>query len=368
MLQGRDLVDYLTLTGQVGGSDLHIAVGSPPMARINGVLHPLEEAPLDAKDCRNLILGSLKEMQRSRLEQDWELDYGITVEGLGRFRGTVCYAASQIEASYRLVRGVIPEIGDLGHGPTIEKFCRSEHGLVLVTGTGGAGKTTTLAAMIQRIARDSGRMIVTIEDPIEYVFPHYGGIIRQRQVGTDTQSFSTALRSALRGDVDVIIVGEMRDLETIRIAMTAAETGHLVLATLHTQDAPSTVSRILDVFPEEMVDYVASQLANSLVGVVCQHLITRKDEGGLVLATEVMVNNSGIAACIRSRRFSQIPGLIQIGGGEGMHTIDDSLTHLMRLGFISLEDALLRCRDKNFIRAAAMEMMKAEKLAQKAKK
>jgi twitching motility protein PilT len=368
-MEGRDLVDYLVLTAQMGGSDLHLAVGAPPMARINGVLHPLEETALDARDCRDLILGSLKEMQRSRLEQDWELDYGITVEGLGRFRGTVCYAAAQIEASFRLVRGTIPEIADLGHGPTIEKFCRAEHGLILVTGTGGAGKTTTLAAMIQRIARDSGRMIVTIEDPIEYVFPHYAGIIRQRQVGTDTQSFASALRSALRGDVDVIVVGEMRDLETIRIAMTAAETGHLVLATLHTQDAPSTVSRILDVFPEEMVDYVSAQLANSLVGVVCQHLLTRKDQDhGMVLATEVMVNNSGIAACIRSRRFSQIPGLIQIGAGEGMHTIDDSLSHLMRLGFISLEDALLRCRDKTFIRGAAMEIQRAQKEAQKGRR
>jgi twitching motility protein PilT len=353
-----DLVDYLLMTGQMGGSDLHLAVGAPPMARVSGVLHPLRDTPLDATECREMILASLKEIQRSRLEQDWELDYGIAVEHLGRFRGTVCYAGGQIEASYRLVRAEIPELVDLGHGPSVEAFCKKEHGLILVTGTGGAGKTTTMAAMIQRIARDSGRMIVTIEDPIEYVFPHYTGLVRQRQVGTDTQTFASALRSALRSDVDVIVVGEMRDLETIRIAMTAAETGHLVIATLHTSDAPSTVSRILDVFPEEVVDYVSSQLAHSLVGVVCQHLMTRADGSGMVLATEVMVNNSGIASCIRQRRFSQIPGLIQIGAGEGMHTIDDSLAHLLRHGYITLDDTMLRCRDKMLMQQVARELKK----------
>jgi twitching motility protein PilT len=354
-MPANDLIDYLTMVCSLGGSDLHLSAGAPPMIRLHGILQSLTENVLDAQDCRDLIFGALKESQRARLEHEWELDFAIEVENLGRFRGTACYATSHVEASFRHIPDSIPELADLGHGPTVEGMCKQEHGLILITGVSGSGKTTTLASMIQKISRERGGTITTIEDPVEFVFAHNRGLVRQRQVGADTQSFVHALRGALRSDADVIVIGEMRDLETIRIAITAAETGHLVIGTLHTTDAPATVSRILDAFPEDVQDYVGSQLAHSLVGVVCQHLITRADEPGRVLASEVMRNNSGIAACIRQRRFSQIPGLIQIGGNEGMHTIDDSLAHLLRHGFITLDDALARCRDKSVMHHAERE-------------
>lgn len=360
-MAANDLIDYLQIVCQHGGSDLHLATGAPPMMRLNGGLQPLTEEPLTAHDCRNLVLGALKETQRSRLEQDWELDFAIDVENLGRFRGTASYAMGNVEATLRHVPHVIPELANLGHGPTVENMCKKEHGLILITGTSGSGKTTTLASMIQKISRDRGVAIVSIEDPVEYRFEHQIGVVQQRQVGSDTQSFVHALRSALRSDADVIVIGEMRDLETIRIAISAAESGHLVIGTLHTTDAPSSVARILDAFPEEVQDYISSQLAHSLIGVVCQHLLARSDEAGRVLASEVMLNSPGIAAAIRQRRFSQLPGLIQIGGNEGMHTIDDSLAHLMRFGFITLEDALGRCRDKNAMKQVAREVQHAQR-------
>lgn len=360
-MPANDLIDYLTMVINVGGSDLHLGTGAPPMVRLHGVLQPLVEEVLSAQDCRNLVFGALKETQRARLEHDWELDFAIDVENIGRFRGSACYAMTHVEACFRHIPDHIPELQDLGHGPTVEGLCKEGNGLVLITGVSGSGKTTTLASMIQKIARERGGAIISIEDPVEYVFAHHRGIVRQRQVGADTQSFLHAMRSALRSDADVIVIGEMRDLETIRIAITAAETGHLVIATLHTTDAPSTVARILDAFPEEVQDYVSSQLAHCLLGVVCQHLLTRADQPGRVLATEVMCNNSGISACIRQRRFSQIPGLIQVGANDGMHTIDDSLAHLLRHGFIILDDALALCRDKSVMHRAENERLSAAK-------
>ena len=354
-MPANDLIDYLTMVCQLGGSDLHLSPGTAPMMRLNGILQPLTDQTLDVLDVRELIFGALKESQRARLEHDWELDFAIEVENLGRFRGTACFATSHVEASFRHIPDSIPELADLGHGPTVEAMCAAAHGLILVTGVSGSGKTTTLASMVQKISREEGGVVITIEDPVEYVFAHHRGVVRQRQVGSDTQSFIHALRGALRSDADVIVIGEMRDLETIRIAITAAETGHLVIATLHTTDAPSTIARVLDAFPEDVQDYVSSQLAHCLIGVISQHLITRADTPGRVLATEVMRNSTGIAACIRQRRFSQIPGLIQIGANEGMHTIDDSLAHLLRHGFITVDDALARCRDKSMIHQAHHE-------------
>jgi twitching motility protein PilT len=344
-MPSHDLIDYLSMIVQLGGSDLHLSSGAPPMMRLNGVMQPLVPNVLDAEDCRDLILGSIKESQRAKLEQDWELDFAFDISNVGRFRGTAFYATSHVECSFRHVPDVIPEISDLGHGRTVEDFCVENHGLILVTGVSGSGKTTTLASMVQKIARERGGHIISIEDPIEYVFQHHRGVVQQRQIFGDTKNFVNALRSALRSDADVIVIGELRDLESIRIAITAAETGHLVIGTLHTTDASSTVARLLDAFPEELQDYVGSQLAHSLIGVVSQHLITRADMPGRVMASEVMTNNEGIAACIRSRRFAQIPGLIEIGGPDGMHTIDDSLAHLLKHGFITLEDALVRCRN-----------------------
>jgi twitching motility protein PilT len=348
-MRTHDLIDYLFLVIERGGSDLHLAAGSPPMGRFNGVLDPITEEELEVTDLRELILGVLKENQRAKLEQEWELDFAIQVENLGRFRGNACYVLGRIEASFRYIPHSIPEIRDLGHGPTVEGFAKLRDGLILITGTSNSGKTTTLSSLTQHISRVRKANIVSIEDPIEFVFQHSQSVVRQRQVGADTHTFATAIKSALRQDADVIVVSELRDLETMRTALTAAETGHLVISTLHTHDAPSTILRILDAFPEEQQDFVGSQLASSLRGVICQSLIVRRDQPGRVMASEVMVGNSAIAACIRSRRLSQLPNLIQIGGIDGMHTIDDSLIHLAKHGFITVEDALIRARDAKFV-------------------
>jgi twitching motility protein PilT len=291
----------------------------------------------------------LKENQRAKLEKEWELDFAIQVENLGRFRGNACYSLGRIEASFRYIPSTIPELRDLGHGPTVEGFSQLRDGLVLVTGTSNCGKTTTLAALTQHISRTRKANIVSIEDPIEYLFSHGQSIVRQRQVGADTHTFAAAIKSALRQDADVIVVSELRDLETMRTALTAAETGHLVVSTLHTHDAPSTILRIMDAFPEEQQEFVAAQLASSLRGVICQSLIVRQDQPGRVMASEVMVGNAAIGSSIRSRRLTQLPNLIQLGAVDGMHTIDDSLLHLANHGFIPIHEAIIRARDSDFV-------------------
>jgi twitching motility protein PilT len=357
-MRNHDLIEYLFMVIERGASDLHLSANSPPMGRISGVLEPVVSEVLDVADLRELIFGVLKENQRAELEQKWELDFAIQVENLGRFRGNACYVMGRIEASFRYIPATISELRDLGHGPTVENFTHMHDGLILVTGTSNCGKTTTLASLTQHIARSRQANIVSIEDPIEYLFSHERSLVRQRQVGADTHSFAAAIKSALRQDADVIVISELRDLETMRTALTAAETGHLVISTLHTHDAPSTVLRILDAFPDEQQDFVASQLAGSLKGVICQSLIVRQDQPGRVMASEVMVVNQGIASSIRSRRLSQLGNLVQIGGPDGMHTIDDSLMHLANHGFISLFDALNRANDPEFVQAGHQKFLR----------
>jgi twitching motility protein PilT len=345
-----DLIEYLAMTLQAGASDLHLSPGSPPMARLHGRMTPLTDEVFDAQDVREMLLGGLKDSQRASLEQNWELDFAIEVENLGRFRGNACFCMGRIEGNLRHIPESIPGLLDLGHGPTVQQLCQERDGLILITGVSNSGKTTTLCSMTQQIANARSCNIVTIEDPVEFVFSHGNSLIRQRQVGFDTHDFARAMRSALRQDVNVITVSELRDLETIRTALTAAETGHLVIATLHTTDTPATLTRILDSYPKEQQDYVAAQLSHCLRGVICQHLIRRPDGQGRVMASEVMTVNHAIAACIREQRIAQLPSLIQIGGRDGMHTIDDSLLHLLNHGFITEEDAKGHCRDFSFIR------------------
>ena len=351
MAQFHDILDYLAVTRERGGSDLHLSVGAPPAARINGELIPLEEEDLDSATCRELILTMLKETQRAKLEKDWELDFGVDVANVGRFRGNAHFCRGNLEAAFRYIPHEIPDLLSLGHSKTVENFCKSRDGLVLVTGMTGAGKTTTLASMTKRISEERSCVIVTLEDPIEYIFDHRYGLVKQRQVGQDTVSFAAGLRSALRQDPDVIVISEMRDLETMSAALTAATTGHLVIASLHTIDAPKAFDRIIDGFPAEQQAQVTTQLANSLVGVVTQKLLPRADKPGRVMASDVLVANLGIRALIRDRRTEQIPGLMQLGGNLGMHTFDDSLAHLLVNGHITMEEALANCNDREFIQA-----------------
>ncbi len=360
-----DLIEYLAMAMQAGASDLHLSPGAPPTMRLHGRMTPVTDEVFDALDVRELVLGGLKDTQRAKLEQEWELDFAIEVENLGRFRGNACFAMGRIEGNFRYIPDSIPELTQLGHGPTVQRMCEFKDGLILITGVSNSGKTTTLCSMTQTIARERSCNIVTIEDPIEFVFHHGQSLIRQRQVGFDTHEFAKAMKSALRQDVNVITVSELRDIETMRTALTAAETGHLVISTLHTMDVPSTITRVLDSYPKEQQDYVAAQLSHCLRGIISQHLIRRPDGEGRVMATEVMVMNNAIAGCIRDQRLQQLPSLIQIGGRDGMHTIDDSLMHLLTYDFITLEDCKAHCRDFSFIQMGYQKLMKEREASAK---
>src|SRR5205823_1421838 len=349
-MKEHDLIDFLVVAAERGASDLHLTVGAPPMLRVAGVIEPLTEEPLSAEDTRKLVIDTLKEGQRSKLENDWQLDFALQVGDLGRYRGNACYVSGAIEANFRRIPSEVGDLKSLGHSPVVDKWCDERAGLVLVTGASGVGKSTTLASMAQTIARRRSVNIVSIEDPIEFVHSQGRSLVNQREVGSDVHSFAAALKNALRQDADVILVGELRDLDTIQTTLTAAETGHLVIGTMHTTDAPTAVGRIIDAFPKEGQQFVSAQLAWSLLGVVCQYLLPRSGQSGLVLATELLTVNSGIEACIRAGRLSQIPGLIQIGGADGMHTVDDSLIELLLADRISLMDALAHTRDPNFVK------------------
>jgi len=349
---GSDLVDYLTLARELGASDLHVVVGAPPLVRVEGLLKSLGERELTAEETKELIFAGLREPQRAKLETEWELDYALQIDGAGRFRCNAHFAKGAVEAAFRHIPDAIPELESLGHSKEIGNFCDLRQGLLLVTGITGSGKTTTLAALTKRILENRVGVVITIEDPIEFVFEHGPStLVKQRQIGTDSHDFPAALRSAMRQDPDVIIVSELRDLDTIQTAITAAETGHLVIGTLHTMDAPKTVDRIIDAFPGDRQAMIAAQLANSLVGVVSQRLLLRKGGGGRVLATELMKVNSGMATCIRDQKLQQMVGLIEVGAHEGMHTFDADLTRLVKDGYLSVEEALPHTRNPEGQRA-----------------
>ncbi|MFZ4777272.1 MAG: type IV pilus twitching motility protein PilT, partial [Terrimicrobiaceae bacterium] len=262
-----DLVELLSRAVSAGASDLHLSADAPPMVRINGSLAPLAETALTVSFCRELITGILTEAQRARLEEEWELDFALQVEGVGRFRANAHYSRGALEAAFRYIANVIPELGRLGHRESIFEICALQRGLVLVTGITGSGKSTTMASMIQHISRQLSGIIVTVEDPVEYIFQNSKSLVKQREIGSDTKSFGEALRHALRQDPDVILVGEMRDPETISAAITAAETGHLVIATLHTIDAPKAIDRMVDAFSGDQQPQIVAQLANALQAV-----------------------------------------------------------------------------------------------------
>lgn len=358
----RDITEYLKEAVTRGGSDLHLSAWAPACARVNGTIFPLDEESLDPDTVRNLVLDSLTESQRATLEQDFELDYALQVEGIGRFRGNVHMARGNVEASFRFITQDIPELENLGHHDIVRHFCTLRGGLILVTGITGSGKSTTLASMIKRISDTRSGVIITLEDPIEFIYQHSSCLVKQREIGGDTKSFPRALRQALRQDPDVIVVSELRDLDTIRIALTAAETGHLVLATLHTPDAPQTIDRLVDVFPAEQQPQIIAQLSSSLQGIVCQRLIARADGHGRVLATEVLVPGHGIRNCIRERKLEQIVGLMEIGNRDGNYTIDQSIAGLLEAGLITREEALFNCRERKEFEAPPKEPKKPKSI------
>src|SRR5215471_15430077 len=360
-MKKHDLIDFLALAAEQGASDLHLTVGSPPMMRVAGVIQSLTEEPLSAEDTRRLVVETLKEGQRAKLENQWQLDFALEVGDLGRYRGNACYVSGAIEANFRRIPDEVGDLQSLGHSPVVDRWCDEKQGLILVTGASGEGKSTTLASMAQTIAGRRSVNIVSIEDPIEFIHAQGRSLVNQREIGSDATSFASALKNALRQDPDIILVGEMRDTDTIQTALTAAETGHLVIGTMHTNDAPTAVGRILDAFPKEGQQFVGGQLAWSLLGVVCQYLLPRTDKEGLILASELMTVNSGIEACIRDRRLSQIPGLIQIGAGDGMHTVDDSLIELLLADRISLMDAMAHARDPNFVKEEFQKALKSQR-------
>lgn len=342
----RDITDYLREAVARGGSDLHLSAWAPACVRINGAIQALDDVTLDPNRVRDLIIDTLTESQRASLEQEWELDYALQVEGVGRFRGNVHLARGNVEAAFRFISQQIPELENLGHHDIVRDFCNLRSGLILVTGITGSGKSTTLASMVKRIADTHSGVIITLEDPIEFIFQHSSCLIKQREVGGDTHSFPRALRQALRQDPDVIVVSEMRDLDTIRIALTAAETGHLVLATLHTPDAPQTIDRLVDVFPSDQQPQIVAQLSSALQGIICQRLIPRADGHGRILASEVLVPGHGIRNCIRERKLEQIVGLMEISYRDGNRTIDQSIAALLEANLITREEAIFHSRER----------------------
>ena len=336
----EDLMEQLI---ELGGSDMHLQAGAPVYFRISGKLQPISEDPLTPQECQKLIFSMLNNTQRKDLEQNWELDCSYGVKGLARFRVNVYKERGYYAAALRALSSKIPNFDQLGLPDIVREMSERPRGLVLVTGPTGSGKTTTLAAMVDLINRTRGEHILTVEDPIEYVFPNVKSLIHQRQKGEDTKSFANALKSALREDPDVILVGEMRDLDTISLAISAAETGHLVMGTLHTSSAASTINRIIDVFPPEQQQQINAQLSNSLIAVFSQTLIPKKSpkpgEFGRVMAQEIMIVTPAIANLIREGKVAQMYSAIQTGMKMGMQTMEQSLANLVRSGQISFEMA-----------------------------
>ncbi|MCD6229089.1 MAG: type IV pilus twitching motility protein PilT [Candidatus Omnitrophica bacterium] len=340
-----DMTTLLKLAMEKGASDLHITVNSPPVLRIDGKLHLTDLPPLNSEQTKALIYSILTDDQKAIFEKDKELDFSFSVPNMDRFRINVHYQKGNVEAALRRIPREIPPLDELGVPLVAYDLIRKPNGLVLVTGPTGTGKSTTLAAMIDVINKERKEIIICIEDPIEFYHSNKESIIKQREIYADTHSFPEALRRALRQDPNVIVVGEMRDLETIATTLTAAETGHLVLATLHTPDAPQTVQRIIDVFPPHQQKQIRVQLADCLQGVISQLLLPRADGLGRVLATEVMIATPGIRNLIREGEIAQIPSLIQMGAQYGMHTMDKCLKELYKKGIINREVAISKVKN-----------------------
>jgi len=341
-----EIRDLLLLCIEKKASDLHLTESEPPILRIDGKLVRTAHDRLTGQELKRIIYSLLTNPQKENFERDLELDFSVALPNLDRFRVNVHIQKGCVEAAFRRVPLEIPTMGSLGLPSIISELARKPNGLVLVTGPTGMGKTTTLAAMIDQINNERECLVLTVEDPIEFIYKNKKCVIKQREVYADTRSFAEALKHALRQDPNVIIVGEMRDLETISTTLTAAETGHLVLATLHTPDAPQTIERIIDVFPPHQQQQVKLQLSDCLQGVVSQLLLPKAGgAGGRVLGTEIMVGTPGIRNLIREQEIEQIPTLMQTGSQYGMKTMDKSLKDLYQKGFISLDVAMSKVKN-----------------------
>ena len=348
--------DLLRMLVEKDASDLHLRVGEPPVMRIHGTLSRLDMPPMTDRDMYDLVTPVMNAERQVRFEQTMELDMSYAVPGVSRFRVNIFRQQGHIGAVMRVIPFKIRTIDDLSLPQVTKEVCMLPRGLVLVTGPTGSGKSTSLAAMIDRINTEKHAHIVTIEDPIEYVHQDKRCAINQREVGVDTHTFAAALKHVMRQNPDVILVGEMRDLETIQLAITAAETGHLVFATLHTTDAPQTIDRIIDVFEPEAQQQIRMQLSVTLQAVISQTLLMRKDEPGRCAAFEVMVCTSAIRTLIREGKTYQIYTDIQTGQQHGMQTLDSSLMDLVKRGLVEYEDALSKTSNPAEFRQRAERM------------
>jgi len=337
------LSDLLKKMLELGGSDLHITTQSPPQVRVHGHMNPLDFPPLTPAETKQLAYSVLTDAQKHRFEESLELDFSFGIKGLARFRGNLFNQRGAVGAVFRVIPFEILGFDKLQLPPVVSKLCEKPRGLILVTGPTGSGKSTTLAAMLDKINQDRHEHIITIEDPIEFVHQHKSCLVNQREVGSDTKSFTAALRAALREDPDVVLIGEMRDLETVEAALRIAETGHLTFGTLHTNSASSTINRVIDVFPSHQQPQIRAQLSLVLEGVLCQALLPRTDGKGRAMAMEIMVPTSAIRNLIREDKIHQIYGAMQIGQEKsGMQTFNQSLANLFFKRAISIEVAMAR--------------------------
>ena len=340
-----DLDTLCTITMEQGASDLHLTAGLPPMLRIDGRLVPTNYEPLTPTEAQRIIYDVLSDVQLEKFEKTHELDFSFGVKYVGRFRANVYRQRDSVAGALRAIPSQIPTFEQLNLPTVLRDITNRTSGLILVTGYTGAGKSTTQATMIDHINAGRPVHILTIEDPIEYLHRHRMAMVNQRELGSDTDSFAAALRSALREDPDVVLVGEMRDLETIDAALTIAETGHLVFGTLHTRNATQTVDRVIDVFPPHQQEQVRVQLANTLEAVVAQQLVPRMGRAGRIPAIELMISTSAIRNLIREGKTHQMPSIIETSGEMGMQTMDSALADLVHRGEVTHEEAITRCLD-----------------------
>ncbi|MCR2806511.1 type IV pilus twitching motility protein PilT [Paenibacillus soyae] len=332
-------IELLQLAHSRGVSDIHVTVNSPVIFRLFGELRPVNDLVMKPRDTEELAKQIMTEEQFKRLREVGEADFSYGIPQLARFRVNAYLQRGSVGLAIRIVPNRIPSMEELGLPLIAQSFIQKPQGLLLVTGPTGSGKSTTLASMIEHLNRTDNLHIITLEDPIEFIYNHKKSMVNQREVGLDTSSFASGLRAALRQDPDVLLVGELRDLDTISTAITAAETGHLVLGTLHTADAPQTIDRIIDVFPADMQAQIRVQLASVLLGVISQRLLPRRVGGGRTAAYELLVNTPAIANLIRTEKVYQIRSVMQTGKAYGMQTMENALRELVNQGVVALESA-----------------------------